>query len=72
MNESNEKNPWREKRRVRGGRDIALLREGPGVADHGGWKCRNRSPGNTQPCAILQGLKCSLNAIFFILGAIKM
>lgn len=47
-----------------GVRDVALLREGSGAAGQGGWKCRNRSPGNTKPRAILQVLKCSLNAIF--------
>lgn len=64
MNESHEKTPWRENRRVRGGRDVALLREGFGVADDGGQKYRNRSPGNTKPRAILRVSKCSLNAIF--------
>lgn len=34
------------------------------VSDHGGWKCRNRSSGNTKPPAILPVFKRSLNVIF--------
>ena len=34
-----------------------------GLSDRGGWKCRNRSPGNTKPPAKLLVFKRGLNVI---------